>query len=258
MGKGSVSRITGTREYFTIFKGMNKTDAYLARKAYNAKGSITLENMVKKYGETEGAIRWVAYCRKQSESNTFEYKHDKYGWTLEQFEEFNKSRGNSGKKNGNYGSSYYKIWVEKYGKEKADEMNRALSSAKAKGGKSQKGMPKSFIARKNMSEAAKKRIMEQGTYISYNPNSIPVIEKYGTENGYNFQHAENGGEYLVREVYYWVDGYDAENNVVVEYDEKYHEMQTGKDKIRQQHIMDVLGCKFIRIKESGEIEIYEN
>jgi hypothetical protein len=55
--KMRLSRIPGTREYFTIFKGMNKTDAYLARKAYNAKGSITLENMVKKYGETEGAIR---------------------------------------------------------------------------------------------------------------------------------------------------------------------------------------------------------
>lgn len=253
-----MSRIPGTIEYFTIFKGLPLNEAEIAKENYNKRSVPTLENMIRKYGETEGEIRWGAYREKQAKSNTFEYKRDKYGWTLEQFDAYNKSRGLSGKDNGNYGSSYYEAWVKKYGKIKADEMNNALGELKAKGGKSQKGVPKSFVARKNMSIAAKKRIMDQGTYISYNPNSIPIIEKYGKENGYKFQHAENGGEYLVREVYYWVDGYDHENNVVVEYDEKYHEMQTEKDKIRQRHIMDVLGCKFIRIKESGEIKIYEN
>src|SRR3972149_2836714 len=34
----------------------------------------------------------------------------------------------------------------------------------------------------------------------YNPNSIPIIEEYGKINGYNFQHAENGGEYYSKDL----------------------------------------------------------
>jgi len=47
----------------------------------------------------------------------------------------------------------------------------------------------------------------------------------------------------------WIDGYDVENNVVYEFDEKYHKYQKEKDKIREQEIINLLKCKFIRIKE---------
>ncbi len=252
------SRIPGTLEYFTIFKGMTLDDATIALGQYNKKSASTLKNMVIKYGEIEGIKRWNIYREKQAISNSFEYKRDKYGWTREQFDEFNKSRGSIGENNGNYGLGYYNVWVEKFGKEKANEMNKALSPLKAKGGQSQKGKPKSAKARKNMSKSAIKRIKEQGSFIAYNPNSIPIIEAYGKDNGYSFQHAENGGEYLVPDVYYYVDGYDVKNNVVIEYDEAFHVKQIEKDMLRQQHIMDVLGCKFIRIQETGEVNIYEN
>lgn len=53
---------------------------------------ITEEIMIRKWGEEEGKRRWKSYCDKQAETNTFEYKQEKYGWTKEQFEEFNKSR----------------------------------------------------------------------------------------------------------------------------------------------------------------------
>lgn len=52
----------------------------------------SLEGFIRKYGETEGTERWNAYCQKQSESNSFEYKAKKHGWTKEQFDEYNKSR----------------------------------------------------------------------------------------------------------------------------------------------------------------------
>lgn len=85
----------------------------------------------------------------------------------------------------------------------------------------------------------------------YNVESISLIEQYGKENGYNFQHAENGGEYFIRELGYWVDGYDKEKNVVLEIDESHHFDKNGnytlRDKIRQQEIENHLGCKFIRI-----------
>ena len=48
--------------------------------------------MIRKWGEKEGKKRWKSYCDKQAETNTFEYKQEKYGWSKEQFEEFNKSR----------------------------------------------------------------------------------------------------------------------------------------------------------------------
>ena len=53
---------------------------------------ITEDAMIRKWGEEEGKKRWKSYCDKQTETNTFEYKQEKYGWSKEQFEEFNKSR----------------------------------------------------------------------------------------------------------------------------------------------------------------------
>ena len=53
---------------------------------------ITENAMIIKWGEEEGKKRWKSYCDKQAETNTFKYKQEKYGWSKEQFEEFNKSR----------------------------------------------------------------------------------------------------------------------------------------------------------------------
>jgi hypothetical protein len=91
----------------------------------------------------------------------------------------------------------------------------------------------------------------------YNRESITVIEQYGIEHGYIFMHAENGGEYFVKELGYFVDAYDPINNVVLEFDEKHHFDNSGelreKDKERQQQIQDLLKCKFIRIKYDHSI-----
>ena len=54
--------------------------------------AVTKENLIKRYGEEEGLKRWESYCERQSKTNTFEYKKEKYGWTKEQFDEYNASR----------------------------------------------------------------------------------------------------------------------------------------------------------------------
>jgi len=92
----------------------------------------------------------------------------------------------------------------------------------------------------------------------YNPNSIPIIEKVASEMGIDdLQHAENGGEYYVRGLGYWVDGYSKKKNVVIEYDEPHHFDSNGKLKdrdIRRQHeIEKYLKCKFLRINTDGRI-----
>ncbi|MCK9415430.1 hypothetical protein M0Q97_02080 [Candidatus Dojkabacteria bacterium] len=66
--------------------------------------SVTLDNLIIKHGEEEGNKIWIDYCRKQSETNTFKYKKEKYGWTKTQFKEYNKSR-----------STTIKNFIKKYG-----------------------------------------------------------------------------------------------------------------------------------------------
>lgn len=56
---------------------------------------VTLENMIKKYGEREGINKWNLYKQKQSYSNSFEYKQQKYGWTKEQFDDYNNNRAST-------------------------------------------------------------------------------------------------------------------------------------------------------------------
>ena len=84
---------------------------------------------------------------------------------------------------------------------------------------------------------------------NYNPAACLIIEEYGKKHGYNFQHAENGGEFHIKELGYWVDGYDEDNNVVIEYYEKWHKRKSARDALRRREIIEYLGCKFIELKE---------
>ncbi len=90
---------------------------------------------------------------------------------------------------------------------------------------------------------------------NYNLNACKLIEEYGNQHGYNFQHAENGGEFHIKDLGYWVDGYDVEKNVVIEVDESHHFDYNGnlieRDIRRQKEITEFLRCEFIRIKNIG-------
>ena len=86
-------------------------------------------------------------------------------------------------------------------------------------------------------------------YPTYNPDACKIIDEYGKRNGYNFQHALNGGEFHIEELGYWVDGYDKEKNVVIECYENGHKRKKENDNIRQKQIEKFLGCEFIRIKD---------
>jgi hypothetical protein len=48
-------------------------------KNYNKSRSITLENMIKKYGETKGIEVWQNYCDRQHYTKTLNYFTEKYG-----------------------------------------------------------------------------------------------------------------------------------------------------------------------------------
>jgi len=86
---------------------------------------------------------------------------------------------------------------------------------------------------------------------SFNKKACKLFDNISKEKNTHIQHAMNGGEYYIKELGYWVDGYDKENNTVYEFDEKHHftVKQQKKDKIRQKEIINLLECKFIRIKD---------
>jgi len=84
----------------------------------------------------------------------------------------------------------------------------------------------------------------------YNISSIPILEKHANELEItDLQHAENGGEYFIKELGYWVDGYSKEKNIVIEYYERYHNNIKKKDLQRQKEITEFLNCEFIIIHE---------
>ena len=90
---------------------------------------------------------------------------------------------------------------------------------------------------------------------NYNPLACRYIIAYGEKFGFDFQHAENGGEFFIKELGYWVDGYDAERNVVIEFDESHH-FVTGElreSDVKRQKEIEFLGCEFIRINQNTYI-----
>ena len=106
--------------------------------------------------------------------------------------------------------------------------------------------------RKSGRIAAIKRIEKQigQLYPAYNLRAISIIEQKAKELGIDdLQHAENGGEFHIKELGYWVDGYSPSKNIVIEYMEKWHKNQKEKDERRKKEIIKELGCKFIEIKE---------
>ena len=50
---------------------------------------------------------------------------------------------------------------------------------------------------------------------------------------------------------YFIDGFDNDNNIAYEVDERYHIFRKQKDKIREQQIKEKLGCDIIRINEKN-------
>lgn len=91
---------------------------------------------------------------------------------------------------------------------------------------------------------------------NHNSNACKIIDSIGLELGYNFIHAENGGEFRVKSKGYIVDGYDKKNVVIEYYEPRHYSIyRINKDKIRQLEIMNFLKCTFIII--DGRTDTYE-
>jgi len=72
------------------------------------------------------------------------------------------------------------------------------------------------------------------------------------KDGWNLQHALNGGEFYVKELGYWLDAYDKNKNIVMEYDEGHHNQRKEADKRRMNEIKSHLNCRFFRCDAVSE------
>ena len=90
----------------------------------------------------------------------------------------------------------------------------------------------------------------------YNKNACKYLDDLSKKKGWNLLHALNGGEYHIKDLGYFLDGYDEEKNIVVEYDEAKHYDVYGnlkeKDIRRQREIINELKCDFYRYNETKQ------
>jgi hypothetical protein len=204
---------------------------------------------------------------------------EKYGveCSLSRLEERNKKCSERMKGSGNpmYGKKYFDVWVEKYGIDGANERFIKMST------KIKENLKRMYAEnpeiRDKISKALKNRIFTEKHRQNLRKSTIKYLTKKLSRNGgklvpnFNFyacelldeiariknikiQHALNGGEFYIKELGYWVDGYDKENNVVYEYYEKEHKSRAERDTNRENQIKNFLKCEFIIIHENKEEE----
>lgn len=87
-------------------------------------------------------------------------------------------------------------------------------------------------------------------YPNYTKYACQLFDEINHELGWRGQHAENGGEFFIRELGYWVDYYEPNLNIIIEFDDKNHKYRKEKDEIRQQEITNHIQCKFYRLSET--------
>lgn len=111
---------------------------------------------------------------------------------------------------------------------------------------------------RKMSEASRlRRIKEIASkygqcFPNYNPEGCKIIDDYSKKHGYNFQHAENGGEVCIGG--YFPDGLDEKRKTIIEIDEAHHFNKSGtlkKKDIKRQKYLESLGYEIIRVKFNG-------
>jgi len=141
-----------------------------------------------------------------------------------------------------------KFWL---GKKRSDESKTNMSLAKLNNSY-RLNTATSPLAKRNMRLAAIKKIQSHlgQIYPSYNKTACKIFDEINNELKWNGQYAENGGEFYIKELGYWIDYYEPILNIVIEYDEKYHTQKhrAALDAIRQAEIIKHLKCQFYRIK----------
>lgn len=88
--------------------------------------------------------------------------------------------------------------------------------------------------------------------VNYNKKACKFFKKLNEKFNLSGIHAESGGEYFVEYLGYWLDYYEPNLNLVIEWNEKHHynygELKE-KDKLRNKEIEEYLNCDLFIIKQ---------
>lgn len=195
--------------------------------------NVTEEGMIRRYGEEEGLKKWNKYRETQAKTNSLEYKKEKYGWTEEQFDEYNKTRAvtlencikRHGKKKGtkvfndycdrqSYAGCKEEYFIEKYGEKEGKDRYLQINEKKI--------VSLNSLVKKYGLEKGQKRWSQ---HISNRNFSKIAMEMF---NG--ISHSMNKKYYYIREdsceyvcylekldSYAQIDFYDEENNKAIEF-----------------------------------------
>lgn len=191
--------------------------------------AVTLETLIKKWGIDIGKQKWEIYKHKQSISNSYEYKHKKYGWTEDDYNKYNKSRAitldnlinkygeNIGNEKWNiylekqHITKSYEYMVDKFGKDEADNINKS------------KGITlDNFIKRYGEIEGVKRfdKVMQKmpNFYSKISQDCFNKIDKYLSKK-YTTYYATKNTEYGVNLKTYYIclDYYIKEINLCIEF-----------------------------------------
>ena len=179
------------------------------------------------------------------------------------------SQQSSGQNNpmyGKYGENHPKFGISTGGvKRHSVESRMKMSATKKASGK--------YIGKRNAAtrQDVRRKIrlsvinhirekIKQDLRPSYNPSACEYLDGLNESRGWNLQHALNGGEVYIKELGYWLDGYDKANNIVVEYNEPKHYNIDGtmkeRDVNRMQEIKKLYGCRYLVYNECDN-RIYE-
>lgn len=90
----------------------------------------------------------------------------------------------------------------------------------------------------------------------YNERACEFFSRLNEVTGWKGKHAKDGGEVTIGG--FWVDYYEPELNLVIEWDEPHHRYEKKKkqDAYRARYIIKKTGCRFLRIDQET-LEITE-
>ena len=106
--------------------------------------------------------------------------------------------------------------------------------------------------RENMSKAAKKRVIKNGLVVNFNKDACKWFKLFDKKNNTNGMYATNDGEKQIDGTTYFVDYFNSDLKLIIEWDEPYHDNIIDKDIERENMIKGKYPhFSFLRIKEKG-------
>lgn len=124
---------------------------------------------------------------------------------------------------------------------------------------------KGVVFRQNASNNLRELLKQPGCSLqksfipAYNKIACIYFDLLNNYNNWNGYHALNGGEFYIKELGYWVDYYEPNLNLVIEWDEPGHYIDgilKNSDIERQIKIVEHLNCTFVRINEKNFLKNY--